>query len=315
MTRAAFLALALAVGCRTPAPDPPSALIPVHTAPSPPPREAPAELKQLRQRIAELLALSEDYKRRAHVALDEERYEKAEELHVVSVRAARTAADARKLEEHHVKAAAERLIVDLDHEEIGVREAATRDLVGLGAEADLLRELGKDLTLEAGRRLDLVIQKLEEKLHPRQWASGAAASTEFGKPQWSAAQATGAPNTPQAGDCSTAWASRQPDDDTEWLNLTFDAAVEPTLVRVHETYNAGAITKVEARDASGTWRTIWKGEAAACETPRWFEVAVSKAKWTTREIKITLDSKAVPGWNEIDAVELVGYEPGKAPKR
>jgi hypothetical protein len=320
MARAAFLTLALAAGCRTPDPAPPPAPPPqapaaVHTAPPPPPREAPAELKELRSRIAGLLAQSEDFKRRAHEALDEERYETSKELHVESLRVAREAEEIRTREVGFVKAAAARLMVDLDHEELAVREAATRDLIGLGAETDLLRELGRDLAQEAARRLDLVIRKLEEKFNPRQWASGATASTEFGKPQWSAAQATGAPNTPQAGDCSTAWASRQPDDDSEWLILTFDAAVEPTLIRVHETYNAGAITKVQAKDASGAWRTIWEGAAAACETPRWFEVPVPKAAWTTREVKITLDSKAVPGWNEIDAVELVGYEPGKAPRR
>jgi hypothetical protein len=50
----------------------------------------------------------------------------------------------------------------------------------------------------------------------------------------------------------------------------------------------------------------------ACDTPRWFEVEVTSDGWTTREVRITLDSDAVPGWNEIDAVELVGREPGAA---
>ena len=106
-----------------------------------------------------------------------------------------------------------------------------------------------------------------------------------------------------------------PDNDSEWLSVTFDEPVVPTLIRVHETYNAGSISKVEARDGEGAWRTLWEGGAEACDTPRWFEVPVTSGTWLTREVRITIDSDAVPGWNEIDAVELVGSEPGKARRK
>lgn len=315
MARLAVVALALAVGCRAAPPPPPPHAPPPPPAPVEPVQESTPELKELRAKIAELAERSADLKRDAHEALDQGRYEDAAALHRESADAARAAERGRGAERGLVQAAAKRLIGDLDHEEIGVREAATRGLLELDPEPSLLQELAVDLGPEATRRIDLVLQRLVKGFNGRQWASGATASTEYGNSSWAASQATGAPNTPQAGDCSTAWASRMPDADSEWLTLTFETAVEPTLIRIHETYNAGAISKVEAKDATGAWRTVWEGPAAACETPRWFEVSVPAGKWTTREVRIALDSDAVPGWNEIDAVELVGRDPLRARTR
>src|SRR5262245_40647200 len=314
-TRWILAPMIAALGCRAaPAPAPPAPKpVPVVTsAPPQPVREARSELQELRRRVQELERQSLDFLRRAHEALDQGEYDQAKSLREESVAKARSAEEARAGEVALVNSAAGRLLKDLEAEELDVREAATRDLIALGAEADLLRELGRGLAGEAASRLDLVVRKLEERFYRRQWASGATASTEYGTPNWAASQATGEPDTMHAGDCSTAWASKAPDADAEWLDLTFDQPVAPRLIRVHETYNPGAITKVEAKDGSGTWRTLWEGAAAACEAPRWFEVSVPIDTWTTKEVRITLDSDAIPGWNEIDAVELVGSEPRKA---
>jgi hypothetical protein len=305
MKRAAFLLLAL--GCQAspqavePAPRSPSPTVLPVAAP-----EAPAELKELRKRIRELAARSLRLQREAHEALDQGRYDDAAALHQESLDVARAADTARGSEDGVVRAAARRLMIDLDGDEIGVREIATRELLDLGAPPGVLRSCAKDLSAEARKRLDMILRTLEERDSTRQWAVSAAASTEYGQANWSAKQATGAPNTAGAGDFSTAWASREPDGDTEWLLLGFDTAVEPTTVRIHETYNAGAISKVELRDGAGAWRTVWEGQAAPTTTPRWFEVAVTSEGWTTKEVRVTLDSDAAPGWNEIDAVELVG---------
>jgi len=318
MVRMTFLAAALAVGCQTAAPapkPPPPRPSEVRTTAPPTPREAPAELKELRRQIAELRRKALDAKRTAHERLDQEKYEEAKAAHQESIELARLAEETRRREGDLVKAAALRLVADLDDDDIGVRESATRDLLELGADPALFRGLTKNLTGEAKQRAELILGTLEERLFERQWASEATASTEYNRPSWAAAQAAGAPNTAGAGDHSTAWASKDPDGDSEWLALTYSAAVEPTMVRVHETYNPGAIVKVELRDATGAWRTVWEGVAAAAPAPRWFEVKVQGEGWTTKEVRLTLDSDAVPGWNEIDAVELVGRRPdGTAPR-
>jgi hypothetical protein len=319
MTRLAVVALALVAGCGSPPSVAPQELTDRDriraeeggTAPAPI-LESTKDLKELRGRIVDLMLRSVKLKLKAHEALDQGKYDEAAALHRESLAAAREAEEARGAEEGLIRAAAIRLIADLEHEELAVRDAATRELMELGAAPSQLRAISRNLSAEGKRRIETVLRKLEERLNVRQWATAAAASTEYSRPQWSAAQATGPPDTVGAGDCSTAWASKAPDDDVEWLSLGFAEAVQPVCIRVHETYNAGSIMKVEARDASGAWRTVWEGAAMACETPRWFEVQVTSDGWTTREVRITLDSDAVPGWNEIDAVELVG-SPSVAP--
>ncbi len=140
----------------------------------------------------------------------------------------------------------------------------------------------------------------------RQWAKEATASSQYSNDGWDAKQATGEPDTLQAGDQRTAWAAKEPDAGIEWLELTYATPVRPALVRVRETFNPGAVTKVEARDEEGTWQLLWEGRDPSVACPSWLEVRVEPPAWSTRAIRVTLDTRLVPGWNEIDAVELVG---------
>jgi hypothetical protein len=123
---------------------------------------------------------------------------------------------------------------------------------------------------------------------------------------WSAAQMTGAPDTPIAGDHVTAWASKEPDMGEIWIELDYAEAVVPESVRVHETFNPGAIGRVLAQHPDGTWITVWEGTAGVGDAPRWFEPSLQSVRFTTRRLRLISDTSRVPGWNEIDAVELVG---------
>jgi hypothetical protein len=124
---------------------------------------------------------------------------------------------------------------------------------------------------------------------------------------WSPEQVTGPPDTPEGGDRSTAWASRTPDDQDEWLLLAYETAVDIAEVRVWETYNPGAIGKVTAVLADDTEVTLWEGEDPTVRTPGEFVVQTQEAV-TAQRIKLYVDSPDHPGWNEIDAVELVGKD-------
>jgi hypothetical protein len=122
---------------------------------------------------------------------------------------------------------------------------------------------------------------------------------------WGAEHATGPPNTAGPGDISTAWASATQDDQKEWLVLEYDQSVVPTAVLVHETYNPGAVVKVSHYPKWGREKVLWEGTDP---TPPSMGMGVSRLPVTdnvnTRRIKIYIDSPAVPGWNEIDAVGL-----------
>jgi len=123
---------------------------------------------------------------------------------------------------------------------------------------------------------------------------------------WGTEQVLGAPNTERAGDLPTAWASREPDAGPEWLAAGFDQAVDIAEVRVRETFNPGAISKITAFQ-NGQEVVLWEGTASGGVAPRDFVIPVS-GNIRADSVVIHLDSARVPGWNEIDAVELVGRD-------
>jgi hypothetical protein len=122
---------------------------------------------------------------------------------------------------------------------------------------------------------------------------------------WSTQQVLGPPDTPGAGDIPTAWASQTPDGQPEWLMVSFARAVRPTSVVIHETYNPGAVCRVSVFSRDGEEVVAWTGKDP---TPRTSARGVTtiplKIDASIRRIKVYLDSPAVPGWNEIDAVGL-----------
>jgi hypothetical protein len=123
---------------------------------------------------------------------------------------------------------------------------------------------------------------------------------------WGPEQVTGPPDTDREGDARTAWATAEMDAGPEWLTVRFGRAVEIKQVRVRENYNPGAITNVSAV-VNGAEMTLWQGHAARGRGLRNF-LASAPAGIYADTIIIHLDTKRASGWNEIDAVELVGRD-------
>ena len=129
---------------------------------------------------------------------------------------------------------------------------------------------------------------------------------EQSKRGWGPEQITGPPDTDSAGDIQTAWASREPDAGWEWLWADFERPVPLAEVRIRETFNPGAISKVTAM-VNGQEVVLWEGTAAGGQAPRDFVIPVS-GNISARSVVVHLDTSRVQGWNEIDAVELVGRD-------
>lgn len=128
-----------------------------------------------------------------------------------------------------------------------------------------------------------------------------------GRRSWGPEQAAGEPDTFQAGDIPTAWASLEQDGGEEWLKLDYETAVDIAEVRVRETHNPGAISKVTAFLANGTEVTLWEGVEPPAGAPVEMSFQVP-ASVNAKSVKVYLDTTRVPGWNEIDAVELIGRD-------
>jgi hypothetical protein len=124
---------------------------------------------------------------------------------------------------------------------------------------------------------------------------------------WGPEQAAGEPDTMQAGDISTAWAPREQDGGEEWLKLDYEISVEIAEVRVRETYNPGAISKVTAFLANGSEVTLWEGVEPKATAPVEMSFTIPDSV-NAKSVKVYLDTRRVPGWNEIDAVQIIGRD-------
>ena len=87
------------------------------------------------------------------------------------------------------------------------------------------------------------------------------------KREWGPEQATGAPDTKEAGDLPTAWASLEPDAWAEWLEVSFEKAVEIDEVRIRETFNPGTICKIVAISNDKKEIVLWEGEGNPMKAP------------------------------------------------
>jgi hypothetical protein len=141
-----------------------------------------------------------------------------------------------------------------------------------------------------------------ESLLLRQWASWATASSEYSDTDWSAQQATGAPDTSTCGDFPTAWAPLDAGLGREYLELQYPIPVRSTGIVVHETHIGGFVFGVELIDLDGGPHLVWEGTDT---TPCRGEFMPTWGQTTYNVVGVRVHTQ-VADWEEIDAVELIG---------
>jgi hypothetical protein len=127
---------------------------------------------------------------------------------------------------------------------------------------------------------------------------------------WSPQQATGVPDTPTAGDFTSAWASESHDGSTEWLMVEYDGEYVPKFIDVYESFNPGGLTRVTFVDDMGKETEVWSGDDP---TPHGSGMGTSRIAINfpdgkvraTRRVKVYVGRAGYPEWNEIDAVGLI----------
>jgi hypothetical protein len=169
--------------------------------------------------------------------------------------------------------------------------------------------------------------KKEEPPQPpkeiRQWAITASASDAYGglyggnRDDQSAYAATGEPDVAKCEDSQMAWTASREDNGVQWLELGFEKEVYVTGVRIKESFGPGSVTKVEVlNNENASYLTLWEGKDKNKLCPGFFDLSyefkegnITKkmTPFISDKVKITFDTD-VKGWNEIDAVELIGYE-------
>lgn len=142
-----------------------------------------------------------------------------------------------------------------------------------------------------------------------QWAVSAEASSEFSSPEWSAEQAVGKPDSPGCGDYQFSWASAA-SDSIDTLTVVFPELVYPLEIIIHESFNSDQVAKVEVQDPVRLgYYTVHQKNPIRVDRPCPYEliVPVEGIDFLTNTVRITVDQSQLGlGWNEIDAVQLIG---------
>lgn len=140
------------------------------------------------------------------------------------------------------------------------------------------------------------------------WATEVVSfSSQYSSGDNSAEQVQSAPDTCGCGDQPTAWTSAAADSGSQSITVGFGSAAASVYgVYVHETIGTGAIVRVEiASSESPTeagFEDIFSGIAAPESCDRWVLYPFDARAIAT--VRVTLDTTAVSGWNEIDAIGL-----------
>jgi hypothetical protein len=141
------------------------------------------------------------------------------------------------------------------------------------------------------------------------WAVSATASSEWSSTSWGAVQATGPPDSPGCGDSSRAWSPADGGTDPEWLETRYGQSLLATGIIVDEQLQSGFVTRVELVDEAGTYHEVWSGtDATPCGGT--FEPTWPATSYRVVRVRV---HTAVDGWEEIDAVALVGLGNGPSP--
>ena len=138
-----------------------------------------------------------------------------------------------------------------------------------------------------------------------QFASSASATSQYGVSDWSATQATNAPDVMSCSDNKKAWASAS-SNGVDTLTVTFATPMIPAQINIYETYNPGSITSIDLIPANGS-KPIPVANSADTGTacPGIFSVKTT-ANTLINAVAIHLDQTKSVSWDEIDAVEMIG---------
>jgi len=133
-------------------------------------------------------------------------------------------------------------------------------------------------------------------------------SSQWSTGSWSAQKLLGPPDVyPHHRDDTSAWASSTANSQREYLELHFSQLRQISAVIVYENLYPGTIDTVYVKNpATGLWETVWYGTASPQPlAARAFTAGFPLTDFSANEVRIALNSPALPYWNEIYSVAVV----------
>lgn len=135
-------------------------------------------------------------------------------------------------------------------------------------------------------------------------------STQYANERNAAADVVGPPDVfPRSGDIDGAWASLQTDAGDEWITVRFATPTSAVAVVWAETFNPGAVVRVDDVSDPTAPVALWSGVAPAPGAPVNIAEVTLASPRTLSAVRLVLDTRRVAGWNEVDAIGLIPAAP------
>eukprot|EP00105_Crassostrea_gigas_P023095 XP_011442822.1 PREDICTED: uncharacterized protein LOC105339108 isoform X2 [Crassostrea gigas] len=154
------------------------------------------------------------------------------------------------------------------------------------------------------------IQTQESQASIHFWASEVTKfSNQYNTGGYSANQVLGKPDVyPKYGDSVNTWTQSSSQlDRVHFIEVKFPRKIFLTKVNIYETYHAGAVVKISAKDEDNQWVVIYNvTHAHVIRKARKFSPPIKRIMFPVDELRIEVDCLASKGYVEIDAIEIVG---------
>jgi len=122
---------------------------------------------------------------------------------------------------------------------------------------------------------------------------------------------TGSPDSAcRTGDFNfdfNSWRTLEPDGGVEWIAVRFAQPVYAFTIEVHEGFNPGAVVAVQVLDEEGKWLSVWEDQDPTRDCPGVLKVNFPTFPFPVSVLRIEMNTSLIPGWNQLDAVQLVGF--------
>jgi hypothetical protein len=194
-----------------------------------------------------------------------------------------------------------------------IEETVKRFLARDGVTLEQIIQLAGSIKDQARRTqvLKLSYTTFKDELNNRAvplWASEVFEfSSQFSTSGYSAEQVLGEPSLEVCGDNMGSWAQRN--NKREWVKVGFGETVVPLKVSVHQNNAVGFVRSITLWNADGTSTEI-KVEDTTEECPGILEVMTQDHLQPIKAITVTLDGQHKSGYEEIDAISIVGVPVG-----
>ncbi len=184
-------------------------------------------------------------------------------------------------------------------------------MVGIGYRRSGLWALGLGLLLAGA------VQAQDEVIE--QWTQGvvgfSSAKTEEGfgrfdiddEPDGSCELALDRPYT------RWSWTPAHADSGDVWIEVRFPRPVLATGIEVYETLNPGALTRLQVRSLEDELVEVWSGEDPGISCPAVFSLFFEALDFPVIGVHLEFNTALVAGYNQIDAVKLIGIPYGPDP--